>query len=364
MKSVMNVVVVLFAVVLFSGCYTELATVERNDHKYAYDSDTSYENENTTINNHYYLDDDYRRSRLRVSFNYYYPSYSSWISTYYHSYFNDYYWGMYHRPSWYYDPFYSYNPYPWGRGYPYYYPWNPYYSPVVYYPAYYAAPVYVSTPAPNPGRVRDNGSTRDPNPGDRSRPIEGTPTPQPTTVATGRTGVGIDNEATPVKSQDRKRDNEVPWWEKKNNDRPTRIADDEARPNERDRGNGSTYTPPRKERPRDDRPTYDSPKNNRPNEEAKPVERPKREQPKYAPPKNDRPNEEAKPVERPKREQPTYTPPKQSVPKDESRPVERPRESRRPSYNPPPQFAPPSSSPPRSSGGSPSSSGGNERKRD
>lgn len=351
MKSVLNFLVIAAAVVSFQGCYTEVATVERNDDEYAYDSDTTYENGSTSINNHYYLDDDYRRSRLRVSFNYYYPSYSSWIGAYYNSYFNDPYWGMYHRPSWYYDPFYSNYP-PYGWCYypsPYYDPWYPYpgyYPPIVYYPGYYPSPGYVYSPEPNPGRPRDGGSTRDPNPNDRSRPI-----PPPTTstglpVAGGnpetrqRDPIVPPAETRPIKPRETKRDPETPWWEKMKNDRPTRIVDSDSRPDDREKGKTSPSAPSNKNTPREDNPTY-------------------------SPPKKDRVVKDEQPVERPKRERPSYNPPsKKSVPKDEAKPVERKRETRQPSYNPPPQSSPPASNPPRSNSGGSSSSGGNGRKRD
>jgi hypothetical protein len=57
MKSVLRFFVVATVVAFFPGCYTELATTEQPDREYTTESDTSYENGNTTINNHYYLDD-------------------------------------------------------------------------------------------------------------------------------------------------------------------------------------------------------------------------------------------------------------------------------------------------------------------
>jgi len=354
MKSVLRLFVSAIVVFSLAGCYTELATVERQESDIAYDSDTSYDEGNTTINNHYYLDDDYRQSRLRVSFNYYYPTYSSWISSYYHSYFNDYYWGMSYRPSWYYDPFYTYYP-PYGWCYypsPYYHPWYPYYPPIAYYPGYYSMPVYANNPA-TPNRPRTDGPTRDPQPEDRLRPIPGTtPTTEPPITSTDvRPTTG---EARPIETSGRKP--EQPWWERLNTERPTKLAD-EARPIDNDKGNKP---------PRENVPGYNPPTLDRPNSdgEARPTEHPKNSQPTYTPPKNKRPGSEDRPVERPKRGEPKYSPPvKQSVPKDEARPVERPRETRQPSYNPPPQSTPPQSAPPRSSGGS-SSSGGSGRKRD
>ncbi len=358
MKSVLRLFSFAVLVASFAGCYTELAKVEQNERDVAYDSDSSYENGNTTINNHYYLDDNYRRSRFRVSFNYYYPTYSPWISSYYFSYFDDPYWGMYSRPMWGYDPFY---PHYGGCIYPspYYDPWYSYYPPVAYYPGYYPSKIYGNNPG-TPNRTRTGGSTRDPQSDTRSRPLPSTaPTNDPSIPVTS-TGTRLrDNgEALPVGTADKGRTPEKPWWEKINADRPARVAD-EGRPTEIEKKgtrspgeNVPVYTPPVRERPN---PTADE----------RPVEKPKNTNPNYTPSKGERPASDARPVERTKREEPRYSPPvKQSVPKDEARPVERPRQTRQPSYNPPPpQSAPPQSAPPRSSSGS-TTTGSSGRKRD
>jgi hypothetical protein len=342
MKHVLNTFIVMIVVLPFIGCYTELATVERNDREYAYDSDTTAEDGSTIINNNYYLDDSYRQSRMRVSFNYYYPTYSSWIGSYYNSYFNDYYWGMYHRPSWYYDPFYSpYYPSFGGCLYPspYYDPWYPFGPVVVYYPVYYPGygnygygnnPPIVTA---DPGRPRTSGGTRDPQDDIRSRPIPGT-TPAPVTataVPTERTRVADE----PVISRPAGRTPETPWWEKR--DRGTRVSEG-TRPNEG---------------PKVDRGTREDERNTNapvPNREVRPIERKKQVEP------------ESRPAEKPRREETRSTPPqKRSVPQDNARPAERQRESSRPSYTPAPQSAPPQSAPARGGGGSSSNSG---RRRD
>ena len=357
MKSVLRLCGFAAVAALFAGCYTELATIEQNDQQYVSDSDTAYENGNTTINNHYYLDDDYRRSRFRVSFNYYYPTYSPWISSYYYSYFDDPYWGMYPRPMWGYDPFY---PHYGGCLYPspYYDPWYPYYSPVAYYPGYFPSSVYGNNPG-TPNRTRTGGSTRDPQSDIRSRPLPSTIPQTDPSIPVTSTGTRLrDNgEALPAGTVDKGRTPEKPWWEKMNTDRPTRVAD-EGRPTAIERkGTRSSgesvpaYTPPVRERPSS---TTDE----------RPVERPKNTNPSYTSPKSDRPGTDARPVEQPKRNEPRYSPPvKQSVPKDEARPVERNRETRQPSYNPPSQSSHPQSAPPRSSSGS-TSTGTSGRKRD
>ncbi len=319
MKYVRNLLFVCSTVLLYSGCYTELATVEQTDRDYAYDTDTTYDESPTTITNHYYLDDDYRRSRLRASFHYYYPENTSWIGAYYNSYFNDPYWGM-RQWSWSYDPWYGYYPayYPSWHCLPY-DPWHPYY-PIVYYPVYYPSPAYVSTQPVSPPRIRTGGASRDGNTSDiRSRPITSMPTEtQATSVRTGRV---IDKEAVPVPQESRKRNNEVSWWDRNKTEQP---------------------------------------------KEARPVERPRNIRTQNPPEKANKGNGEAVPVER-RREvrKPTYTPAqKPSTPNDEARSVERPRESRRQSYNPPAQQSTPSAPAPSRGGsnsGSSSSSGGRKR---
>lgn len=355
MKQVLNTFIVMIVVLPFTGCYTELATVERNDREYAYDPDTTAGGNGTTvINNNYYLDDSYRQSRMRVSFNYYYPSYSSWIGSYYHSYFDDYYWGMNYRPSWYYDPFYTYYPPFGGCQYPspYYDPWYPYYTPIAYYPVYYPVytpPIYGGNSG-NPNRPRDGGATRDPLDGGRSRPIPG-PVNTPVAVTDNpenrpRTPDDAVPTGRPVRTQER------PWWEKMD-DRSSRPAGD-SRPVEVSKGSrpsrdeSSPVTPTVNERPVR-------------NPEDRPVDRNKPNQPTYAPGKTDR-QPEARPAERPRRDEVRYSQPaKPSSTQQEARPVERSRESSRPSFTPAPQSAPPQSSAPRSGGGS---SGGGGRRRD
>ena len=335
MKSVLRFIVSAAAIAALTGCYTELATTERSDREEAYDSDTTYDNGNTTINNNYYLDDNYRQSRLRVSLNYYYPTYSSWIGSYYNSYFDDPYWGMYHRSIGYYDACYPYYP-PYGwcySPYPYIDPWFSYYPPVAYYPGYHHGyyPGYHSQSSygytPNePNRPRTDGSTRDPRNDDRSRPI---PIAIPATQvpATGTSTVVRQREPVekvPVRTPERG------WWEK---DRQTRVADE---------------TPV-------NRPATNRRVGDRQNS--------KREDQSVDQPKNDRPANKDRGTQKMKREDQSSTPSvKQSGTKNEVRRTERPRESRQPSYNPPRQSTQSQSPPPRSSGGS--SSRGETRKRD
>lgn len=346
MKTVRNSLLMVFSIVAFSGCYTELATVEQNDRDYAYDSDTTYQEGSTTINNHYYLDDDYRRSRLRVSFHYYYPENTSWIGGYYNSFFNDPYWGM--RPwSWTYDPWYGYYPtyYPMVGCYPY-DPWHPYYPPVVYYPGYYSAPVYVNNQPAVPPRIRTDGSSRDPNNNIiRTRPIA---PPTETQVTTIRTGRGDGKDVIPSQPIIRKRDNEVSWWDRRDKEQPK-----EALP---------------VERPRNNRPQVSPESPSKGNDEAIPTGRPRETgRSGYTPSQRPTtPSGDAKPVERPREvRRPTYTPaPKPSAPSNDAKPVDRPRQSGRQSYNPPSQSAP--SAPAQSSSrggssGSSSSSGGRRR---
>jgi hypothetical protein len=347
MKTVRNSLLAVFSIVVFSGCYTELATVEQNDREYAYDSDTTVDEGSTTINNHYYLDDDYRRSRLRVSFHYYYPENTSWIGGYYNSFFNDPYWGM--RPwAWSYDPWYGYYPayYPTWGCYPY-DPWHPYYPPVAYYPVYYPTPIYVNNQPAAPPRIRTEGSSRDGNNGDvRSRPITPPTEVQTTTIRTGR---GNEKDVTPVATPVRKRDNEVSWWDRRDTEQPK-----EAQP---------------VNRPREIRNPTSPEKQGKRNDESVPTEQPRGTgRPTYTPaPKESTPDNESRPVDRPREvRRPTYTPaPKSSVPKEDAKPVERPRQSGRQSYNPPPAQSAPSAPPQSTSrGGSSGSSSSGGRKRD
>lgn len=363
MKTVLRSTLTATALLLLAGCYTELATIEPGEHHerdYPYATDTVSENGNVTINNHYYLDDDYRRSRLRVSLNYYYPSYTSSIGAYYGSYFDDNYWGMYHRPSWYYDPFSPWYCPPVYYPSPYYDPWYPYYPPISYYPAYYPGYYSGTTNTPiQPGRPRSDGPTRDPNSSDRPRPtspnipVAGPVTERPTVT-----------EGRPVETTRPARQPETPWWEKLPNERPVRDPNGEARPTE-----GRPVTRPSgEERPvgsprptnggngAEDRPVTTT--RPIPAPEGRPAERP------VGTTASPRPSVgEDRPVEQPKRPAPSYTPPPPShrpSGNDEARPAERPRESRQPSYTPAPHSAPPQSTPPRSSGGT----GNGGRRRD
>ncbi len=351
MKTVMRsfpLFLLTFIGISVSGCYTEFATSESGDYsddEYYADTDTMYDDEgNVTINNNYYLDDDYRRSRFRLSFNYYYPSYhSSWIAGYYHSFYDDPYWGW-HRPWWWYYHYPHYTiiyPNPWWP--PIYDPWYPYpYYPVIaYYPPYYNPPVYGYNPPANPGRIRDNGSTRDPNnPGDRSRPIP-PPSIPGTTIATG--GAPTRERIPEVKARpvDEGRRDEIPWWKKVNTSHPEKrshVADgaEQSVP----RKDRIASPPPQKKVPTEDRTVYSPPVKNKPKEDR-------------------RVDEGTKP------KQPTNNPPKRYIPQDHGKSNERPRSETR-SYSPPPaqQSPPQSAPPPRSSGGnSGGSNNGGGRKR-
>lgn len=120
------------AALVLSGCYTQLATV-RDDVEERYSSrtdDRTVEGDDTTGAQSDCTDckDDWFRSRYRLGFRYYYPSYSSfYFSTFY--------------DPWYYDPWYCYFD-PWicgtpfvGRPYWYNWYWAGYYGG--YYPGYY-----------------------------------------------------------------------------------------------------------------------------------------------------------------------------------------------------------------------------------
>lgn len=354
MKTVMRFFPLYSLVIIsatFIGCYTEFAASESNgysDDGYYADTDTTFDEEGTVIvNNNYYLDDDYRRSRFRLSFNYYYPSYhSSWIAGYYYSYYDDPYWGW-HRPWWWYHHYPHYTiiyPNPWWP--PIYDPWYPYpYYPVaVYYPPYYNPHSYGYNPPADPGRIRGNGSTRDPrDPGDRNKPIPPPVTPG-TTIATGTPPSREHNRVDRIDPADDTKTDNRPWWEKvkarpdAGEKKTDRVASDRTPP----RDDRTVSQPPVKDMPRDDR-RVSTP-----------------------PPVKIKPRDDRKDNEDAKSKKPTYNPSKKSVPHNEGRRVERPRDDRR-SYTPPPaKQSPPQSASPRSGGGSSggSNNGGGRKRAD
>lgn len=236
----MTTVMKKFSIVLFgtlalvlTGCYTQLATEEMTDRESYDNSDSSYEQENGTIADQYYLDDDYRQSRLRISFHYYYPSYrTSWIAGYYNSFYDDYYWGW-HRPLyWNYYPGYTViYPSPWWP--PIYDPWYPYpyyYPSMAYYPYYYpyGSGGYKTAAA---GRIRDTGPTRDTrDPSERIRPIQ-SPTTGTEVVSGGSTVRERPSVEAVTPPEGNRTRNEVPWWEREKQER--RAVESSDRPAER-----------------------------------------------------------------------------------------------------------------------------------
>jgi hypothetical protein len=131
--------VVGVALVLLSGCYTQLGTVKEDrwsDDQYTYSNqqpqaDTSYQGEeqNEEYQNGSECYDDWYYQHPRVGFSYYYPS-AFWPSAafslaYADPWFYDYNWAY---DPWYYSPYYAYPYYSYYR--PYYYdnPWWSYYS--------------------------------------------------------------------------------------------------------------------------------------------------------------------------------------------------------------------------------------------
>lgn len=240
MKKISAIVLIFVVSALLTGCYTHLATdeLQSSDNDYAYSDTTQDDSGNVTINNHYYLDDDYRQARFRLSFNYYYPSYSSWIGSYYHSYYDDWYWGFGWNPRPYptwgnyygYYPYYSswvYYPYPY---YPYRYDsWHPYYSP---YWTWNSTTGYY--PSAAQGRVRTEGQTRDINNGgrgERSQPIPspklGTPdaavAPAAAAPSTRTRSVDVGTATGEVRStRSGSRRDETPWWERQQQEERSR----------------------------------------------------------------------------------------------------------------------------------------------
>ncbi|MDD8016811.1 MAG: hypothetical protein PHP42_00410 [Bacteroidota bacterium] len=329
MKSVLKkylLGVAAFGGLIFSGCYTEVSTLDNDHQQYAYtdESDTTVTDKDVTINNNYYLDDDYRQSRFRLSFNYYYPTYQpSWIAGYYYSYYDDWNFGW-HQPFYYND--WCYNPHPY-----WYHSWyyDPFYNPYPYY--YYHTPGYAYAPPSNPGRIRNNGPSRDAaNPNGRTRSNPSIPSPGTAVATTSPTPrvreTARDNDAQPVTTRRRA---EVPWWERVNNEQQ-RTRDNEAR------NSGNAVRPGERQRV-DSGPTQgtksgDARQNNRRRESS----------PAYSPPARRNNSGDAKPAERQRgRREQSYSPPTQN---------------RQPAYSPPP-----SNTGGRGRGGE--SSGGGGRKR-
>lgn len=134
-----NMVVPLIAVILFSGCYTQLAVKEtasqkeRRDYSYYEDEnyDSSYSDENSERDYSYQDDADIVINKYYYGF---YPSYRRYFWSYHPSIVIGIGWG-----SWYYDPFYYYPVFYWSWCgacwyYPtYYYSYYPFYYPPYYY---------------------------------------------------------------------------------------------------------------------------------------------------------------------------------------------------------------------------------------
>jgi hypothetical protein len=326
-KTIYLFVFFLFGVFL-SGCYTQLVVDERSDNDDSYvESDTTNDGKNISINNHYYLDDNYRQSRFRMSFNYYYPSHGSWMADYYYSYFDDPYWGM-NRP-YYYNPW-CYNPPPWAYNpFPYWYDDYYYYGYSHHYPGgYYPVASGMYVPGNDNERIRRGGSTRDPNAVRERNPIS---VASPTGISKTETSAprlrepvanGNPNDEAQPLSGKRVRE-ETPWWERSK--REESIRQREANPNRSGDGNS----------------------------DARPVEQDRRrrnEQPTYTPPAktNGSGDTEARPVEQNRRrrnDQPTYTPPAKTNGSGGSEARPRERERRQSTYNAPQRRTQPSYSP-------------------
>lgn len=317
--------VIFFSGIFFAGCYTEFAAADRSqqdDYTTDYSSDTTAAGDQSAIDNNYYLDDNFRQSRFRLSFNYYYPSYyPSVIGSYYYSYFNDPYWGW--GPRW---SYYDYG----GCIYPrpvVYDPWWPYYP--VYYPGYYhhywgSSYGYANPPVNTGNRKRADGPSHEYTSGaDRSRPIQSPASPNTAVASAPRT-----RESSPAREavpavRNRRAQDEIPWWKRQESER-ARASSGEVRQTNPARSSGEA----------------------RKDQQTRPAERQRRENVRMS-------------------NQPSLgTTPQQQEPK----PAVRQRESsRQPSYSPPQRSSQPSYSPPPSSGnsGRSSSSGGsNGRKRD
>jgi hypothetical protein len=99
------------SVVLFQGCYTQLATTKDEESSYQQEESSYQEEEqpatNQSYDNNYYNDYDDWRSRSYIGFSYYYPSWRTswgWDGCIYPAY-----WDPWYSPSFY--PYYGYSPY-------------------------------------------------------------------------------------------------------------------------------------------------------------------------------------------------------------------------------------------------------------
>ncbi len=150
--------IIALAVVLFSGCYTQLSTREDQQDEYSQQPDSSYDSsyagEYDNNNGCCGYDDGWYHSR--IGFAYYYPSFLWPSFAYYDPFWYDPYWWGYGNPYWYYGYGYGYG---YGFGYPYPYSfYGGYYSPYYHhYPGYYAYNTYR-----NFGSTRGFGSGRTP----------------------------------------------------------------------------------------------------------------------------------------------------------------------------------------------------------
>ncbi len=291
------------AVISFSGCYTQMISDDRNyDDGYAY-SDTTNDGGNVAINNHYYLDDNYRRSRFRVSFNYYYPTFhSSWISSYFYSYYDDPYWGF---GSPYYNPWICY-PSPWVYNPPYWYPphwYNPYpYWGYHHYPYWYynPGPLTYSPPINNDKRYRNDGPERINPRGEAPQERAPITVGSPGISAPQNTDIGrrepIDERVPRETAQSvERRGNETPWWERRAKENTDQRAERESVARPREERRSKDVAPAERQSQRQERPRYVVPKEQRQRDaDAKPREErrsynsePQRSNtPSYTPPAN------------------------------------------------------------------------------
>ncbi len=154
---------VIVIAIFFVGCYTQLGTLKSDKSvneeyysyeqspNYNYDSDTTYYEGGTTINNYYY-DGNYWYPRPYWAFSYYYPSYY-WPSVAFGYVYND---------PWFYDRYWRYDPWICGTmyvHYPHYYYYPYYYGS--YYPYYWTPQYYVTTTGSIERTRRDFGNQRD-----------------------------------------------------------------------------------------------------------------------------------------------------------------------------------------------------------
>ena len=213
-SSIVGTAIVSMAMI-FSGCYTQLATMDEGSDQAdassyrSVESDTTVDTSSgTTVVNNYFGDDAYREWRFRSTFLFYSPSYAygdGWYDP----------WGYEGYSYW--DPWYGFALYPgiywYGRNWypPYwYFPSHAYYG---YRGGYHDFRGFAYGDSRQPGRIRTDGPSRG-SEGDRPRGTLGSPIGSvPASGVAARTrSQGEGRAASAVSPGAHRQRAETPWW--------------------------------------------------------------------------------------------------------------------------------------------------------